>query len=443
MSFYLSNDDVLKMADEYNVEFVHLQITDIFGVMKNVAIPVEELEKALNGQIMFDGSSIEGLTRVEESDMYLKPDPSTFAVYPWRTSSGADARIICDVHNHENEPFQGDPRFILKKVLKEAEDMGYTFKVGPEFEFFLFHTDERGRPTTRTHDEAGYYDLAPIDLGEAARRDMVVALKKLGIEVEASHHEIGPGQHEIDLKSDDALYAADKIMIFKAVVRIIAQRHGLHATFMPKPVYGIAGSGLHFNQVLIKDGTNAFFDSKDNIGLSETAYFYLGGVIKHARAITAITNPIVNSYKRIISGYDAPVYVTWSARNATPFIKIPVKRGGSTIIELRSPDPSCNPYLALAAVLSAGLDGIKNRILPPTSIDNIDDMDLLHRLENNVQRLPCSLEEALNCLREDGLLRNMLGEYTYSRYVEAKLTEWDDYCRRISPWEIEQYLTKF
>lgn len=444
MTLRISNEDVLKSAHDSGVEFIRLQVTDIFGVMKNVAITIEELNKALNGEVIFDGSSIDGSIRSEESDMYLKPDPSTFVIYPWRTPSGLDARLICDVYTGDNKPFEGDPRYVLRKALKEAEGMGYSMKVGLECEFFLFHTDEKGRPTTITHDNASYYDLAPVDLGEAARRDMVVALKQMGFEVEASHHEIAPGQHEIDLKYDDALHAADKMMTFKAVVRIIAQRHGLHATFMPKPVSGIAGSGLHINQALFKGGTNAFYDEKDKIQLSRDAYFYMGGLLKHSRAFTALTNPIVNSYKRLVSGYDAPLYITWSARNSSSLIKVPVPRGQGTMLELRSADSSCNPYLSIAAILKSGLCGIKDCTLPPPSIDrNVYEMDVLDRIENNVASLPRSLEAALSYLKEDDDLRNVLGEYVYSRFVESKLIEWQEYTKNVSPWEIEQYLTKF
>ncbi|KPU42940.1 glutamine synthetase [Oxobacter pfennigii] len=444
MAAKLSKEDVLRSAHDSGVEFIHLQITDILGIMKNVSITIEELEKALNGEIIFDGSSIEGFVRVEESDMYLKPDPSTFVIYPWRTSSGYDARLICDVYTLDGEPYEGDPRYALKRVLKEAKDLGYDVKMGPECEFFLFHTDERGRPTTITHDNAGYYDLAPVDLGEAARREMVVALKEMGYEVDTSHHEIAPGQHEIDLKVDDALSAADKLMTFKAVVRTIAQRHGLHATFMPKPSFGLAGSGLHFNLSLFKNDENAFYDTKDKIHLSKEAYFFMGGLLKHSKALTAITNPTVNSYKRLISGYDSPLYITWSSKNSSSLLKIPPKRGKSTRVELRSPDPSCNPYLALAVILKSGLDGIKNSTLPPPSIDkNVYEMDVLDRIENNVASLPQTLDEALKYLREDDILRLALGEYIYSRFMEAKMIEWQEYSKRISPWEIEEYLTKF
>lgn len=444
MTIKMSEDDVMKTARDLGVQFIRLQVTDISGIMKNVAITIEELERAINGKVLFDGSSIDGSLRNQESDMFLKPDPNTFVVYPWKTSSGLDARLICDVYTLDNQPFEGDPRYVLKRALKEAETMGYTMKVAPECEFFLFHTDEKGRPTTITHDNAGYYDLAPVDLGEAARRDMVMALKQMGIEVEASHHEIAPGQHEIDLKYDDALYAADNIMTFKAVVRTVAQRHGLHATFMPKPVSGIAGSGLHISQALYKEDKNIFYDKDGRLELSREAYFYLGGIIKHARAIAAVTNPTINSYKRLVSGYDAPLYITWSAKSSSTLIKVPSGNVDGAMLELRNPDSTCNPYLALAVLLKSGLDGIKNSIYPPPSVDrNVYEMDVLDRIENNIKSLPISLEEALSCIREDEDLRSALGEYVYSRFIELKNMECVEYSRTVSPWEIEHYLTKF
>ncbi len=444
MSFKLTKEDVLKNARDSGVEIIRLQFTDIFGIMKNVSITVEELERAMDEGVVFDGSSLGGAVRMEEIDMLLKPDPSTFCIYPWRTSSGLDARMICDIYTKDDVPFEGDPRHVLRKALKEASDMGYTFKVAPECEFFMFHTDEKGAPTTITHDNASYYDLAPVDLGEAARRDMVMALKQMGLEIEASHHEIAPGQHEIDMKSDDALYAADGMMTFRAIVRIIAQRHGLHATFMPKPVLNIAGSGLHINQMLFKEGRNAFYDPNDKMGLSQDAYLYIGGLLSHGRALTAITNPTVNSYKRLVSGYDAPLFIAWSAKNPGSLVKVPFKRGDSTMIELRNPDSSCNPYLALGAILKCGINGIKNNITAPDSIDSdIGSMDDSYRIENNVASLPDSLEKAINCLKEDNVIKKLLGEYIYSSFVEAKMIEWQEYIKQITSWEIEQYLTKF
>ncbi|MDI6601182.1 MAG: type I glutamate--ammonia ligase [Thermoanaerobacteraceae bacterium] len=439
----LSKEDVLKKAEELGVEFIHLQFTDIFGVMKNVSITREELEKALDNEKMFDGSSIDGFARIEESDMYLRPDPSSFTIYPWSGES-LEARLICDVYNPNGTPFDGDPRYILKKALKHAEELGYGFNVGPECEFYLFLTNEKGEATTITHDNASYFDLAPVDLGEAARRDMVKTLKQMGFEIEASHHEVGPGQHEIDFKYDDALATADNIMTFKMAVRIVAQRNGLHATFMPKPVYGIPGSGMHTNMSLTKDGENAFFDPNGELQLSKEAYYFMGGLMKHAKAICAITNPTINSYKRLVSGFEAPVYVAWSARNRSPLIRIPAKRGASTRLELRNPDPSCNPYLALAVVLEAGLDGIINKIEPPEAVNrNIYHMTEEELGDSNIDRLPGSLEEAVKELDKDEVIKNTLSPHTVERFIAAEMEEWDQYRTYVTPWELERYLTKY
>lgn len=440
----MTKQDILRVCEEEGVRFIRLQFTDIFGTMKNVAITINQLEKALDNEIMFDGSSIEGFVRIEESDMYLRPDPSTFAIFPWRPQDGKVARLICDVYNPDGTPFEGCPRGVLKKVLKEAEEMGYTMNVGPEAEFFMFYTDSEGNPTTETHDNAGYFDLGPIDLGENARRDMCLTLEDMGFEIEASHHEVAPGQHEIDFKYSDALNTADQVLTFKTVVKTMAQRHGLHATFMPKPVFGINGSGMHVNQSLIKDGKNAFYDKDAPLELSETAMYYIGGIMKHAKAITAITNPIVNSYKRLVAGYEAPVYIAWSARNRSPLIRIPAKRGAGTRMELRSPDPSCNPYLAFAVMLKAGLDGINNKIMPPASVDkNIFKMTEMELGDENIESLPANLKEAIDCLKEDNVVRSVLSDHIYERYVEAKILEWNEYQMHVSEWEINQYMSKF
>ena len=316
-----TKEDIIRMVREYDVKFIRLQFTDIFGFLKNVAITEGQLEKALDNKCMFDGSSIEGFVRIEESDMYLRPDPNSFVVFPWRPQNGKVARMICDVYNPDGTPFQGDPRYVLKKTLDKAAKMGYdTFNVGPECEFFLFLTDNEGNPTTVTHDKGGYFDLGPVDLGEDARRDMCLVLEDMGFDVEASHHEVAPGQHEIDFKYNDALTAADAIVTFKLVVKTVAQRHGLHATFMPKPIYGIAGSGMHVNTSLCRDGENIFFDEKDPLQLSREAYWFIGGIMEHMRSMTALTNPLVNSYKRLVAGYEAPVYIAWSARNRSPLV---------------------------------------------------------------------------------------------------------------------------
>lgn len=440
-----TREDILRLVQEQDVKFIRLQFTDIFGILKNVAITVEQLEKALDNKCMFDGSSIEGFVRIEESDMYLRPDPNTFVIFPWRPQTGKVARLICDVYNPDGTPFEGDPRYVLKRALKKASDMGYdALNVGPECEFFLFLTDSEGNPTTITHDNAGYFDLGPVDLGENARRDMCLALEEMGFEIEASHHEVAPGQHEIDFKYSDALTTADAILTFKLVVKTIAQRHGLHATFMPKPIYGINGSGMHTNASLFKNGINAFYDDKDPMQLSQDAYWFIGGLMKHMRSIAAITNPIINSYKRLVPGYEAPVYIAWSGRNRSPLIRIPAARGASTRVELRCPDPTCNPYLALAAILSAGLDGIKNKIQPPASTDkNIFQMTHEQRIAEGIEALPGSLREAVDEMSKSELAKDVLGAHIFEKYIEAKNEEWDDYRTKVTKWEIDEYLTKY
>lgn len=437
---------ILQKCKEENVQFIRLQFTDILGVFKAISITVDQLEKALDGELMFDGSSIEGFVRIEESDMYLRPDPGTFLVLPWEspTSEGKTARIICDIYNPEGSPFEGSPRYILEKVLQEAAEMGYTMQVGPEPEFFLFNLDENGLPTLETNDKASYFDLPPVDKGEEARRDMVETLQKLGFEIEAAHHEVAPGQHEIDFKYTNALKTADNIMTFRVAVRIVAQNHGMHATFMPKPVFGINGSGMHMHCSLFKDGQNIFYDAERKDGLSDTCRYFIGGVIKHARSICAITNPTVNSFKRLVPGYEAPVYIAWSYKNRSPLIRIPARRGIGTRIEVRHPDPSCNPYLGLAVILKAGLDGIKNQIAPPEPVEqNIYEMDLASRKKQGILSLPENLYEALDELSRSELIKEALGEHVYSRFVAAKMKEWENYSSRVYDWEIDEYLAKF
>ncbi len=434
---------ILQMVEEEDVEFIRLQFTDMFGTLKNVAITSSQLEKALNNQCMFDGSSIEGFVRIEESDMYLYPDLDSFAILPWRPQQGKVARLICDIYRPDGRPFEGSPRYILQRVLKRAADMGYQFNVGPECEFFLFHTDENGMPTTLTHEKAGYFDLGPVDLGENARRDMVLTLEDMGFEIEASHHEVAPAQHEIDFKYADALTTADRIMTFKFAVRTIAKRHGLHATFMPKPKIGINGSGMHVNMSLSKNGKNCFVDANDPLGLSQEAYYFIGGILKHMKGMTAITNPLVNSYKRLVPGYEAPVYIAWSAKNRSPLIRIPAARGESTRVELRSPDPSSNPYLVLAACLAAGLEGIEHKIMPPKPIDrNIFEMSKEEKKEMSIHSLPGTLREALYNLEQDEFIYHVLGEDFAEKYIRAKKAEWQDYTMQVTSWEIDQYLYK-
>lgn len=444
MSKYTA-EQILADVKEKNVRFVRMQFSDVFGILKNVSLPVSQLEKALNGEIMFDGSSVDGFARIEESDMYLKPDFDTWQVFPWDYSDGPIARLICDVYDHNGQLFIGDPRNCLRRALAEAAEMGYTLNIGPEAEFFLFLVDENGAPTLKTNDAAGYFDISPVDQGSHARRKIVAALEDMGYEVEASHHECAPGQHEIDFKYGDALTAADRIQTFKLVVRRVAQQHGLHATFMPKPIYGIAGSGMHMNMSLCtKDGKNAFYDPNGEDGLSDVAYYYIGGLIKHAKAITAITNPVVNSYKRLISGYEAPVYIAWSGKNRSPLLRIPSKRGVSTRVELRSPDPCANPYLASAVMLAAGLDGIRNRIAPPPSCDfNLYELSAAERKAKGIECLPGSLREAVDYLLGDEVVKNALGDHILKCFTEAKQQEYDEFRTCVTPWEIEHYLAKY
>lgn len=433
--------DIMRMVEEDDVEFIRLQFTDMFGNLKNVAITISQLEKALNNECMFDGSSIEGFVRIEESDMFLYPDLDTYVTFPWRPQQGKVARLICDVYSADRKPFKGDPRYALKKVIEEAAEMGFTFDVGPELEFFLFQLEENGNPTTITNERAGYFDLGPLDFGENARRDMVLTMEEMGFKIDASHHEVAPAQHEIDIKYTDALTAADSVMTFKLVARTIAKRHGLHATFMPKPNFGVDGSGMHINVSLKKDGKNIFDDTSDALGLSEEAYQFIAGVMKHMESMTAITNPIVNSYKRLVPNYEAPVYIAWSASNRSPLIRIPAGRGSAARIELRSPDSAANPYLALAVCLAAGLDGIKNKLTPPASIDkNLFDLSKTEREALGVKSLPSTLAEAVEKMDSSDFVREVLGEHISQKYIEAKRSEWEAYRDQVTQWEIDQYL---
>ncbi len=436
-----TREDIIRLVEEEDVGFIRLQFTDIFGTFKNVAITPAQLEKALDNQCMFDGSSIEGFARIEDSDMYLCPDLNTFEIFPWRPQQGKVARLICDIYKADGTSFESDPRYVLKKTIKEAADMGYTFDVGPECEFFLFHTDDDGLPTTISHEQASYFDLGPLDLGENARRDIVLTLEEMGFVIESSHHEIAPAQHEIDFRYDEALMTADNIMTFKLVVKTIARRHGLHATFMPKPKYGVSGSGMHTNMSLSRNGVNAFIDKSDVRGLSKEAYYFIGGIMKHIKAVTFITNPLVNSYKRLVPGYEAPVYIAWSAKNRTPLIRIPSLNGSSARVELRSPDPSANPYLALAVCLAAGLEGIRNEILPPDSVDlNIFEMTEEERKDTGIEKLPGSLLEAAREFERDEYIRQVLGTDLSRKYIKAKTKEYADYRGQVTDWELARYL---
>lgn len=435
--------DIMRLVEDEDVEFIRLQFTDILGNLKNIAITSSQLERALDNKCMFDGSSIEGFVGIEDSDMFLYPDLSTLEIFPWRPQQGKVARMLCDIYRPNGMPFEGDSRYVLKRAIQKAADMGYTFDVGPECEFFLFNTDENTLPTTNTHEQAGYFDVGPLDYGENARRDMVLTLEDMGFIIEASHHESAPAQHEIDLNYEEALAAADDIITFKLAVKTIARRHGLHATFMPKPKYGVNGSGMHINMSLNRNGVNIFHDRKDANGLSREAYYFIGGLMKHIKGMAAITNPLVNSYKRLVPGYEAPVYIAWSATNRSPLIRIPASGGENTRIELRSPDPSANPYLTLAVCLMAGLDGIENKIEPPASVDcNIFQMTEEERNKLNIDRLPGTLIEAVEELEKDDFIKGVLGEHVAEKYIAAKKDEWNRYRLHVSEWEIQEYLYK-
>ena len=439
-----TKEDVFRMVREEDVQFIRMQFTDIFGQLKNVAVTASQIERAVNNEIMLDGSSIEGYVRIQESDQYLWPDLDTFAVLPWRPQYGKVARLICDVHNPDGASFMGDPRNVLKRTLLRAERLGYTFNIGPELEFFLFQTDERGRPTTETSDEAGYFDLGPLDHGESTRREVCLSLEEMGMQIEASHHELAPGQHEIDLKYVDALQAADNIMTFKLAVKTLAQKNGLHATFMPKPVSGTAGSGMHVNMSLFRNGRNVFFDENAPGQLSELARQFMAGLLAHARGFCALTNPLVNSYKRLLTGYEAPCYLAWSSSNRSSLIRIPAPRGQGTRVELRNPDPACNPYLVFAACLAAGLDGIEHGMTPPPEVtENIYAMSDADRAARNIANLPVNLAGALCTLEGDPVITEALGEHVTRQYTEGKRREWEEYRAQVSQWELSRYLVTY
>jgi glutamine synthetase len=436
---------ILDRVQREKVKFMRLQFTDILGVIKNVEVPDREFEEALDGRIMFDGSSIEGFVRIEESDMYLKPDLSTFQVFPW-TYGGSErvGRIICDIANPDGTPFAGCPRTALKRVIARASDKGYVMKAGPEAEFFLFQRRANGEPTTETHDSGGYFDLTPVDLGEDVRREIVLALEQMGFHVEAAHHEVAPGQHEIDFRYDDALITADNITTFRFVVKNVANRNGLHATFMPKPVFGINGSGMHTHQSLFVKGRNVFYDEAAEHQLSRTCLQYIAGLLRHAKGFCAITNPLVNSYKRLVPGFEAPTAIAWSERNRSPLVRVSASRGATTRIELRMPDPSCNPYLALAVMLRAGLDGIEAKLDPGPPVNkNIARMSHRERRHLRIDELPGNLSEALDQLEKSDLMRETLGDHIFDHFLAAKREEWDSYIRHVSPWEIERYLNAY
>ena len=435
---------VLKKVEEDGIEFIRLQFIDIFGILKSINITPDELNEAFDGSLMFDGSSIDGYARINESDQCLVPDPGTFQIMPWRPAEKGVARMICDVYNTDDTPFEGCPRGNLKRVLKEAHDMGYEVNMGPEGEFFLFHTDDKGRPTFDIHDNAGYFDLSPVDYGEDARRDIVLTMKEMGFRIEASHHEVAPGQHEIDFKYDEALKTADKWTTFRDVVKNVAKKHDLYATFMPKPFTRENGSAMHFNQSLSKDGENIFYDDTAKYQLSSVAMHYLGGLLQHAKGMTAITNPVINSYKRLRPGFEAPVSIAWSTSNRSALVRVPGKTGKSTRLELRHPDPVANPYLAFAVAIKSGLDGISRKIEPPEPVEgDVTCLSSKQTAEMDIENLPRDLYSALKAMEQDPLIKEAIGEHCHERFLEGKYAEWYEYDKQVHQWEIDAYLNKY
>lgn len=438
--------DILKEMKAKEIRFLRLQFTDIMGIIKNVEVPESQFEKALNGEILFDGSSIEGFARIEESDMLLRPDLETFAIFPARDASieGKVARLICDVYRPDLTPFAGCPRLALKRVVEEAKALGYEPVAGPEAEFFLFQRNENGEATTITHDSGGYFDLAPVDQGEECRRAIVNDLEVMGFEIEAAHHEVAPGQHEIDFKYGPMVLTADNLATFRFIVRKRALNFGLHATFMPKPLYGENGSGMHVHQSLFKNGENAFYNADKPNGLDDVARHYIGGLLTHAKGMVAITNPLVNSYKRLVPGFEAPTHICWSERNRSPMARVPDRRGVGTRVELRMPDPAANPYLALAVMLKAGIDGIKNEIDAGDPVNkNIYSMSHRERRRLKIDSLPADLNEAVNALEKDKVMQEALGEHITTNFIEAKRRVWGEYISQVHPWEVEKYLSTY
>ena len=428
-----TREEILQMVEEEDVEFIRLQFTDMFGAIKNIAVTARELPRALDNRCMINGEQVAGMDMEKGSDLYLSPILDTFAILPWRPQQGKVARMICDLYFPDGTPYKNSPRYILENVAGKAQEEGYTCYIDPECEFFLFHTDDNGNPTTVTHEQAGYLDISPLDLGENARRDMVLTLEDMGMEVESSHHEAAPAQHEIDFRYGEIRKIADCITTFKMAVRIVAKRHGLHATFMPKPKAEANGSGMHIQFSLIKNGENVF-ECADRPGeLSEDAYYFIGGLLAHSKEMALITNPLVNSYKRLVPGYDAPTELTWTENNQNSLVRIPVTRGEGIRVELRSPDASANPYVVLAVCLAAGLDGIKNKITPTKSSN-------LAAQDQQAEHLPETLKEAIDYFESSSWVKEVLGEEFCRQYVSAKKNEWLRYTRQVTDWEIAEYL---
>ncbi len=440
-----TRDEVKELIKQYNIKFIKLQFVDINGQVKNMSVPSEQIDKVLDNEIMLDGSSIKGFRSIETSDMFFHPDINSFQILPWRNQDGINAaRLICDIYNADGTPFEGCPRCNLKRVMEAAEKMGFSMNIGPEAEFFLFSKDKDGNVTTQTQDHAGYYDVGPEDLGEDVRSDIVLTLQEMGFDIEASHHEVADGQHEIDFRYADILTAADNVTTFRIAVKAIAAKHNLHATFMPKPIFGINGSGMHCNVSLFEGNKNAFFDENAEYQLSDTAKYSIGGMLKHVKSITAVTNPVVNSYKRLVPGYEAPVYLAWSLANRSALLRVPAKRGISTRVELRSPDPACNPYLAFAAILEACLDGIRNKIDPPAPVEsNIYKLTSKERKKQRIDSLPGSLAEALEHMDKSLVARAALGEHIFNEFMTAKKKEWDSFRTYVSKWELDRYLERY
>ena len=437
-----TREEVKELIKEYNIKFIKLQFVDINGQVKNLTIPSEHIDKALDNEIMLDGSSIKGFRSIETSDMFFHPDINTFQILPWREQNRVNsARLICDIYNADGTPFEGCPRCNLKRLMKAAEKMGFSMNIGPEAEFFLFAKDKDGNVTTKTSDNAGYYDVGPEDLGEDVRSDIVLTLQEMGFDIEASHHEGAVGQHEIDFRYADILTAADNVATFRIAVKAIAAKH---ATFMPKPIYGIQGSGMHCNISLFKGGKNAFYDKKAEFELSDEAKYAICGMLKHVKSITAITNPTVNSYKRLVPGYEAPVYLAWSLANRSALLRVPAKRGVSTRVELRSPDPACNPYLAFAAILESCLDGIRNKIDPPAPVEsNIYKLTSKERKKQRIDALPGSLAEALENMDKSLVAQAALGDHIFKEFMTSKKKEWDSFRTYVSQWELDKYLERY
>jgi len=442
----MTKSEILRIAQHEHVQFLRMQFTDIFGQIKNVEIPSPQFSMALDRQVVFDGSSIEGFSRIKELDMILVPDYDTFRIFPWTEEKGEHkiAGILCDIYYTDGREFEGCPRLTLKRMIDSCRLLGYEYYISSEVEFFLFRKNSDGAPTLTTHDSAGYFDLMPDDIGDTVRRKIVKALENMNYKVDSSHHEVAPGQHEIDFIRVDAVTAADYVSGCRYVVRKIAHDFDMHATFMPKPLFNHYGSGLHFHQILLKDGENAFYTPRKQFSLSTAALGFIGGQLRHAKGYCAITNPLINSYKRLVDGAEAPTYVVWSEQNVSPLLRLPDQREENTRIELRLPDPTCNPYLALTAILKAGLDGIRNKINPGIPVNkDIFKMSQRERSRLKIDKLPIDLNEAINQLKRDKIIQDALGSYIFNHFYNTKTAEWNEYISQIHPWEIEKYFTYY